>query len=95
MGSAAGVGEGAVLSGAVVADRMHADDLATGGDLDDVADDRDLHLAAAMFAPDFVVGPGEADRPARVDLAGHGLADGGLARSRSSLGPFRRPCQCG
>ena len=48
MGSAAGVGEGAVFAGAVVADLVAADELLADGDLDGVTDDGDLHLAAPI-----------------------------------------------
>ena len=44
MGAAAGIGEGAVLTGAVVLGPMAADQLLADGDLDGVADDGDLHL---------------------------------------------------
>ena len=51
MGSAAGVGEGAVFTGAVVLDPVAADELFTDGDLDGVADDGDLHLATPIADP--------------------------------------------
>ena len=71
MGSAAGVGEGAVFAGAVVADAVAADELVADADLDGVADDRDLDLAAPVLGADPVVGAGEAHVARRVDLAGH------------------------
>src|SRR5881394_2203402 len=81
VGPAAGVGEGAVLAGAVVTDGVRANDLAAGGDLDHVSKDRDLDLPSSMLASDFVAGASEADRPTGVDLASDGLADGRLPRS--------------
>jgi hypothetical protein len=69
-GSAAGVGEGAVLAGAVVADRVHPDELFPDADLDGVGDDGDLDLAAPVGATDPVVGAGEGHVAGRVDLAG-------------------------
>ena len=56
------------------------EDFAAGGDLDVVADDRDLDLAADVCSPDPIARAGEADVARRVDLAGHALADGGLPR---------------
>jgi len=60
-GPAGGVGEGAVVSGAVVAHRVDPEDLATGGDLDVLANDRDLNLASSVCAAGSVVAPGEGD----------------------------------
>ena len=48
MGSPARVGQGAVLAGAVVADRMFVDGFGADADLDGVADDGDLHLTANL-----------------------------------------------
>ena len=48
VGSAAGVGEGAVFAGAVVLDPVAADQLLADGDLDGVTDDGDLDLAAPI-----------------------------------------------
>ena len=48
-----------------------ADELFTDGDLDGVADDGDLDLAAPELVADPVAGAGEADVAGRVDLAGH------------------------
>jgi hypothetical protein len=62
MGSAAGVGEGSVFAGAVVADRVGLEDLAAGGDLDHVADEGELDLAAAVGSTDAIGGAGEAHR---------------------------------
>lgn len=62
VGPAAGVGEGSVFSGAVVADGMSPDDLAAGGDLHHVTDNGDLDLAATVAPADPVGGTGEADR---------------------------------
>ncbi len=42
--------------GAVVPDRVHLEELAAGGDLDAVADDRDLHLTAGVTLADPVAG---------------------------------------
>lgn len=50
-GPTAGVGQSAVLAGAIVAHRVGADQLAADADLDGVADDGHLDLAAAELAP--------------------------------------------
>jgi hypothetical protein len=57
-GPAAGVGERAVLAGAVVAYRGGADELGADGDFDRLADD--LHLRAAELGPDQIAGSREA-----------------------------------
>ena len=68
--SATGVSEGAVLSGAVVADLVGADELVADADLDGVTDDRDLDLPAPVLGADVVVGAGETHAAGGVDLAG-------------------------
>ena len=42
---------------------MHLEDLAAGGDLHGLTDDRHLHLAADVSSPDAVVRPGERQLP--------------------------------
>ena len=74
VGSAGGVGEGAVLAGGVVTDGVGADHGAFEGDLDVVVDDGDLDLLASVCAADAVAGGGEADRAGGVDLAGDRVA---------------------
>src|SRR5215217_2200371 len=69
--SPAGVGQGAVLWGAVVLHAVGADELVADADLDGVTDDGDLHLAAPVLGADPVVGAGEAHVAGGVDLAGH------------------------
>jgi hypothetical protein len=54
VGAAAGVGQGAVFTGAVVLDPVAADELLADGDLDGVAGDGDLHLATPIDRPDEV-----------------------------------------
>ena len=63
-----------------MADRVRLDDLAAGGDLDDVADDRELDLAALVRVADPVRGAGEAHSAGTVDLAGHRLPHRRLTR---------------
>ena len=82
MGSTAGVGEGAVLAGAVVFDAVGADELVADADLDGLADDRDLNLAAPMFGAYPIVGAGEAHIARRVDFAGHRCRRGCLGSRR-------------
>jgi hypothetical protein len=55
-----GIGEGAVLAGAVVADRVGADEFLTDGDLHRPLDDSDLDLAATELVADPIRGAGEA-----------------------------------
>src|SRR4051794_24422700 len=71
MGSAAGVGEGAVFAGAVVLGLVAADELRADRDLDGVADDSDLDLTTSIGGADAVVRTGEGHVSGRVDLAGH------------------------
>jgi hypothetical protein len=66
----AGIGERTVLAGAVVTDRVAADELGSDRDLDRLADHRDLDLAAPELGSDPIAGSGEADTAAGVDLAG-------------------------
>ena len=72
-GSAAGVGEGAVFTGLVMAGGVGTDKMFPDADLDRVADDGDLDLdlAALVYGAGVVVLPGEADVPGRINLAGH------------------------
>ena len=93
VGSAGGVGEGAVLAGGVVTDRMGADHGAFERDLDLVVDDGDLDLLASIRAADAIAGGGEADRPSRVDLAGDRVTRG---RERDGQDGSLRVCgACG
>ena len=69
-GTAAGVGEGTVLAGAVVTDRVGTDELFPDRDLDGVTHDRDLHLTSTVFHTDVVVLRGEAHVPGRIHLPG-------------------------
>src|SRR5437899_7256949 len=50
---------------------MRAEQPALEADLDRGADDSDLDLEPAVLGADAVVGAGEGDRPARVDLPRH------------------------
>ncbi len=59
MGASAGVGEGAVFASAVMLDGMTADELFADRDLDRVADDGNLDLAASIGVADAVVRPGD------------------------------------
>jgi hypothetical protein len=59
-----------MLAGAVVSDGMEANELVAHGDLDGVAYDGDLDLTAPVLVAYPVVGPGEADVPRGVHLAG-------------------------
>ena len=68
MRATAGVGEGAVLTGAVVLGAVATDELLADRDLDGVTDDGDLHLTAPIGVADAVVGAGEAHVAGRVDL---------------------------
>jgi hypothetical protein len=69
-GAAAVVGESSVFAGAVMFDGVVADELFTDGDLEVIADDGDLDLAASELVANAVVGAGEADVAQRVDLSG-------------------------
>src|SRR5438445_13874044 len=60
---------------------MRAEQPALEADLDHGADDSDLDLEPAVLGADAVVGAGEGDRPARVDLPRHR----DRARSHGSL----------
>ena len=73
-----GVGEGAELAGAVVADRVDADDLAVLGQLHRPRDDADVDGSAGPPAAARVRCPGEADHPAAVGEPGHGQSGGGV-----------------
>jgi len=82
--SASRIGERAVLAGAVVTYRVGADELVPDGDLHRLPHDCDLHLAAPELGPGAVVGAGEADVAAAVDLASH--------RGRGGAGSLRVGC---
>ena len=87
-----------MLAGAVVADRVAADELLADGDLDGVADDGDLDLAAAELVADPVAGAGEATRCRRSRPCGSPTPTTPWARRRragpgslSGRGERRRP----
>jgi hypothetical protein len=90
--AAAGVGQGAVLSGAVMPDGVGADELFADGDLHDLADDGDLDLAAPVLVAYPVVGAGEADVARRVDFAGDRRR---CHRWRPPRGALSAPQGCG
>ncbi len=71
MVAALGVGEGAEFAGAVVADRVDADDLAVPGELDRPGDDGDVDEGAGPHPAGPVGGPGEGDLAVVVGEAGH------------------------
>ena len=60
------------MAGAVVTDFVAADEFFADGDLDGVAHDCDLNLAALVLRAGVVVLPGEAHVPVGIDLAGDG-----------------------
>src|SRR5918992_5830954 len=70
--SASGIGQRAVLAGAVVTDRVGADELGADRDLHGLTDDGDLHLAATEIRSGPVASAGKADVPAAIDLASYG-----------------------
>lgn len=76
-----------MLTGAVVADLVGADELGPDGDLDGVADDGDLDLSAAVLGADAIAGGCEADAPRRVDLAGDRGSRGGGSGARGFAAP--------
>ena len=86
-GSAAGCGEGAEFFGAVVTDRVDADDFVVDGQLYGAGDDGDLHVGECPGAADAVVGAGEADAAVAIGTAGDGDPDGRLPC------PRHRRCQ--
>ena len=63
-------------------DAVGADELVADADLDGVADDGDLDLAAPVLGADPVAGAGEAHVARRVDLAGHRRRGRCLGRRR-------------
>ncbi len=71
MRSTAGVCQGTVLTGAVVANGMDVDELFAHGDLHGPVDDGHLDLTSAEGVADPVSGAGKADVAGAVDLAGH------------------------
>ena len=73
--AAARIGEGAVLTGAVMLDLVSADELVADRDLDRVTDHGHLHLATLVRPPDAIVRPRERHPTGGVDLAVTDTAD--------------------
>ena len=84
-GEAPGVGAGTEFAGAVVANRVDADDLAVLGPLYRGGDDGHVDGGAGQSAPGGVRGAGEADHPG-VGEAGHGHPGGGVSGAAGDRG---------